>query len=219
MVQDGERCIFNVRGAPPHRLPLSDLTSFGERFALMNWRILQADPIEKTRFQYWPHWDPAETLSIWRTVKLTRGLLQHSKSSVRVQACRELIAIGFGQDECWEQLTEEERNELSKLDPHCCTAARIAAVRALNQQRGTDRLWRQATRREDRQLLTAMSIRHLRTEFCRFYKETDPGDQDNGCPADQLPPATHVTDDGDVPLAGTWPIKPKSANPDALKTR
>ena len=32
-----------------------------------------------------------------------------------------------------------------------------------------------------------------------------PADRDNGCPADQPPPATIVTEKGDVPLAGSWP--------------
>jgi hypothetical protein len=45
----------------------------------------------------------------------------------------------------------------------------------------------------------------MRAEFCKLYAREYPGDADNGCPADQPPPATIVTERGDVPLLGPWP--------------
>jgi hypothetical protein len=56
--------------------------------------------------------------------------------------------------------------------------------------------------RESRRMLTAVSNHQLRTEFCRLYAREYPGDLDTGCPADQPPPATIVTERGDVPLIG-----------------
>ena len=53
-------------------------------------------------------------------------------------------------------------------------------------------------------LLTTVN-RPLRREFCRLFTRRFPKDHDNGCPADQPPPATIVTQDGDVPLIGPWP--------------
>src|SRR5262249_95993 len=54
-------------------------------------------------------------------------------------------------------------------------------------------------------LYTTISNPALRREFCAKFLKLYPGDVDNGCPADRRPPATIVTQDGDVPLAGEWP--------------
>jgi hypothetical protein len=54
-------------------------------------------------------------------------------------------------------------------------------------------------------LLTAVNRPTLRREFSRLFAQRFPHDHDNGCPADQPPPATIVTQDGDVPLLGPWP--------------
>jgi hypothetical protein len=50
-----------------------------------------------------------------------------------------------------------------------------------------------------------MNNRKMRHEFCRLYALEYPGDNDTGCPADLPPPATIVTEKGDVPLSGSWP--------------
>jgi hypothetical protein len=55
-------------------------------------------------------------------------------------------------------------------------------------------------------LLTTINQSALRREFCRRFAQRFPNDHDNGCPADQPPPATIVTKDGDVPLIGAWPV-------------
>ncbi len=58
---------------------------------------------------------------------------------------------------------------------------------------------------DSRRLLTAVSDKKAHAEFCRLYEREYPGDHDDGCPADQPPPATIVTENGDVPLTGAWP--------------
>src|SRR5580700_5556658 len=69
-------------------------------------------------------------------------------------------------------------------------------------QLGTAWWWQRYTDPEGRRLLTAMNNRQMRAEFCRLYNLEYPGDKDTGCPADLPPPATIVTDQGDVPLNG-----------------
>jgi hypothetical protein len=58
---------------------------------------------------------------------------------------------------------------------------------------------------DERRLFTAVNDRRLRADFCRLYQKVYLGDSDNGCPADRPPPATIVTENGDVPLIGPWP--------------
>jgi hypothetical protein len=50
-----------------------------------------------------------------------------------------------------------------------------------------------------------MSNQRMRADFCKFFLKQFPNDHDNGCPADRPPPATIVTENGDVPLTGPWP--------------
>jgi hypothetical protein len=54
-------------------------------------------------------------------------------------------------------------------------------------------------------LSTSINSYALRREFCSQFHRRFPQDTDNGCPADRSPPATIVTEDGDVPLIGAWP--------------
>jgi hypothetical protein len=54
-------------------------------------------------------------------------------------------------------------------------------------------------------VFTTINNTSLRTHFCDLFSARFPGDTDNGCPANQPPPATIVTADGDVPLVGPWP--------------
>lgn len=54
-------------------------------------------------------------------------------------------------------------------------------------------------------LLTTINHPTLRREFCHLFAQRFPNDRDSGCPADQHPQATIVTEDGDLPLIGPWP--------------
>jgi hypothetical protein len=123
-----------------------------------------------------------------------------------VPACRELLLLGgWGQDECWELLSDEDRVHLHDSGYICCSAAEIANWRTKNQARGAAWLWQHYSNRESRRLLTAMNNREMRREFCRLYVLQYPGDNDIACPADLPAPATIVTENGDVPLVGAWP--------------
>jgi hypothetical protein len=53
--------------------------------------------------------------------------------------------------------------------------------------------------RDERRLLTTVSLPKARRDFCRLYLREYPGDTDNGCFSPD-PPATIVTEHGDVPL-------------------
>lgn len=165
----------------------------------MNWWIDQKD--ETARISDFYHNDPGGVLSEWRRVKLLRGMARHPSAKVRVQACRELLRFGtLGQDECWETLSEADKAHLSDGGSISFSEEQIAASRHKAREAGAMRLWRWYSDRESRRLLTAINDRHLRTEFCRYWADTYPGDLDNGCPADRPPPATIVTARGDVPL-------------------
>ncbi len=201
---DWERSIFPVTSGSHSRLPLDDSRPLWERIALMNWWIPRSDAKMQITFPSFHYNDPADTLSLWRTVKLKRGLVRHPSAGVRVPACRELVTLGWGQDECWELLSSEDRAHLRDGGSRCCTPAEVAKSRQQNHERGAAWWWRHPDR-ESRRLLTAMNHRQMRREFCRLYALEYPGDTDTGCPADQPPPATIVTDNGDVPLVGSWP--------------
>ncbi|MGC4050773.1 MAG: hypothetical protein QM757_15470 [Paludibaculum sp.] len=58
---------------------------------------------------------------------------------------------------------------------------------------------------DELRLCTTVNNRQLRTRFCRDFQRRFPLDRDNGCPANLPPPATIVTENGDVPLRGEWP--------------
>jgi len=71
--------------------------------------------------------DPGGVLSLWRTVKLERGLVHHAAAGVRVPACRELLLLtGWGQDECWEMLSDDDKNHLHDSGYFCCSATEVA---------------------------------------------------------------------------------------------
>jgi hypothetical protein len=206
VVRDWWRSIFPVTGGPHARLPLDDSRSLWERIALMNWWIEGRNEATRITYPYFRNNDPGGVLSRWRTVKLERGLVRHPSAGVRVPACRDLISLGgWGQDECWEMLSDSDRTHLSDGGYFCCSASEIADARRGTQERGASWWWTTYGDRESRRLLTAINNQQLRAEFCRLYTLEYPGDLDNGCPADQPPPATIVTQSGDVPLVGAWP--------------
>lgn len=205
LVQDWWRSIFPVTTGPHRRAPLDDTHPLWERIALMNFWFERANPAARFTYPQFRHSDPGSALSLWRTVKLQRGLLRHPSAAVRVAACRELRSWGgWGQDECWEMLSADDKTHLQDSGYFCCTATEVSNWRRKNQDRGAARLWQGAVA-EERRLLTAMNNRQLRAEFCRLFEREYPGDHDNGCPADRPPPATIVTENGDVPLLGPWP--------------
>ncbi len=201
---DWDRSIFPVSSGPHSRLPLDDSRPLWERIALMNWWFEGKNA--KLPFPDFGRNDPGGALSLWRTMKLRRGLLRHPSAGIRVSACRELLSMGgWGQDEYWEQLSDEEQANLRAGRYACCTALEIAKWRQQNQDRGAAWFWKRYSDREARRLHTTMNNSRLRREFCRLYELEYPGDQDTGCPADRPLPATIVTETGDVPLVGSWP--------------
>ncbi len=110
MVRDWRRSIYPVTSGPHPRLPLDDSHPLWERIALMNWWILRNDADARISYPYFGRNDPGGALSRWRVVKLECGLLRHPSASVRVLACRELLDLGgWGQDECWEILSDKDR--------------------------------------------------------------------------------------------------------------
>jgi hypothetical protein len=204
VVRDWLRSIFPVPGGPREKLPLDESHPFWERVALMNYRMtLDVGTEQVTSTYFTNNHDPGSALSRWRTLKLMRGLVRHPSPAIRVAACRRLLVTGYGQDECWESLTEAGRAQLSGSDAFCCAAESVVQRRRAA-ERDAESWWSNGGR-ESRRLLTAMSNRRLRAEFCRRWALEYPGDQDNGCPADAPPPATMVTERGDVPLTGAWP--------------
>lgn len=201
---DWERSIFPVTCGPHSHLPLDESRPLWERIALMNWWLPGHDGALRLPFPSLSYSDPAEALSFWRTIKLRRGLVRHPSPAVRGPACRELINLGWGQDECWELLSPAEQAKLRDSRHSCCTAEQVVAARERFAQRPAADWWRKADR-QARRIFTAVSNPSLRREFCRLYTLAYPGDTDTGCPADQPPPATIVTENGDVPLVGSWP--------------
>lgn len=205
VVHDGGRTIFPVTSGAHSRLPLDESSPLWERIALMNWWIERTDDAFRIKYPYFSYADPGQALGRWRTIKLERGLVRHPSSGVRVPACRELLMLGgWGQDECWETLSESDRSHLSDGGYKCCSATEITENRRQLTKHNGSWWWLGDTDRESRRLLTAVSNRKLRAEICLLYTHEYPGDQDTGCLADQ-PPATIVSERGDLPLIGAWP--------------
>jgi hypothetical protein len=144
----------------------------------------------------------------WGTVKLERGLVRHPSAAVRVPACRALLMLGgWGQDECWELLSDTDRAHLHDSGYRCCSASEIAATRLKTQAADPETLWNLPySDRESRRVLTTINNQRLRAEFCRVWERQYTDDRDNGCPSNQAPPATIVIEQGDVPLVGPWPL-------------
>ena len=205
VVRDWWRSIFRVTTGPHTRLPLNESTPLWERIALMNLSIEPSSEI--LRISKFHHLDPANVLGLWRLVKLERGLVRHPSPGVRVAACRELLLLfGWGQDECWDVLSIDDKAHIRDGGYTCCTPEEVAERRRLDRKSSAAMIWDwHRDDREVRRLLTTYNYQPIRMEICRLYAKEYPGDHDNGCPADQPPPATIVTDRGDVPLLGAWP--------------
>jgi hypothetical protein len=201
VVLDWKRCIFPIESGKHDRLPLDDSRSLWERIALL---------------QYWvqPGWspaflrdnsamDPGRTLGQWRRAKLLRGLLHHPDSRVRVAACDSLIRWGQAQDECrtppsayYNGLEPSEEWRWNRRWEN--TFSRNEWKPSLSRKNDPGAM-------DYLKLFTTINNRQLREEYCRLFLREFPNDHDNGCPADQPPPATIVTINGDVPLLGDWP--------------
>jgi hypothetical protein len=197
LVRDFWRSIFCIYSGKHDRLPLDDSHPFWERIGLLNWWLGEGhgqSPLYRR--------DPGNALGLWRTAKIARGLLRHPEREMRVLGCQTLVFMGRHQDECWEQLSPEDRAIWS--DHGIVSAERFVHSgddHAMDQ-------WDWAVAANDidmMRLLTTANYPRVRREFCRLFAQRFPNDHDNGCPADQPPPATIVTQDGDIPLIGPWP--------------
>jgi hypothetical protein len=203
VVRDWWRSIFPVTSGRHTRLPLDESRPLWERIALMNWWV-DNDPAAQISYPHFLRNDPGGALTIWRTTKLLRGLVRHPSSDVRMKACRELMQGGIGQDECWDDLSMAEKGRFHESGYICCSQESVAETRTRFEAWGA-KWWNIARDRDQRRLLTTVSNRRLRAEFCGMFEHEYPGDLDNGCPATNRPPATIVTEQGDVPLVGAWP--------------
>ncbi len=199
VIQDWARCIFPVESGRHDRLPGKDTMPFWERFALLEYWV---GPGARLRALH--PWTPAFVIDDWRMAKLMRGFLRYPDREVRVAACRWLTDHGRGQDECWDALTDAEKQKLFGPRPE----ERFASNRRGEAQ--TREYWAHYMRHlptsmSELRLLTTIRDPELRAWACQQFERQFPGDRDNGCPASAPPPATIVTAEGDVPLAGPWP--------------
>jgi hypothetical protein len=193
LTRDFWRSVFPVYSGRHDRLPLNDSRPFWERFALLQW---WGEPTRSPSFGRSTYIDPGLAFSIWRRVKVLRGLLRHPDSDVRIAACEDLMELGRAQDECWDDLPAEDRQQQDTWKQN----RKFETM--------TDMYWDWALQPLDMdqlRLFTTINNSQLRRKYCGKFRERFPNDIENGCPADQPPPATIVTQDGDVPLLGAWP--------------
>jgi hypothetical protein len=209
IVRDWLRSIYEVRSGYHARLPLDDTRPFWERYALMSYWIRPEQDRGLLNTIFWPS-DPAWALGDWRGVKLLRGLLRHPRRHVRLAAC---LAVPSDQDECvntfsraeWESVRDDGvlPREPYKWDANRERYSRDAFDRSLFGESLPPADLRYASMDRVR-IFTTINHPTLRREFCRKFMAKFPNDTDNGCPADKTPPATIVTENGDVPLLGNW---------------
>jgi hypothetical protein len=198
VVLDWLRCILPIYSGKHDRLPLDDSHPFWERLGLLNWWLSDGHSSGD-----WSRMDPGWALGMWRRAKLARGFVRHPERETRVFGCQVLLQMTRFQDECWEQLSSEDRATWSQHG--LISAERLLQTTEVDVRREWDRAI-SSNDRDMLRLLTTVNRPALRREFCRLFEERFPADHDNGCPADRPPPATIVTKDGDVPLIGAWPM-------------
>lgn len=206
--RDFWRSIYPIYSGRHDGLPLEDSHPFWERFSLLQWWI---QPDRSRAFGDVMYTDPGLVLGRWRLAKILRGLFRHSDKDVRLAACESLSHLGAAQDECWDELTPHERQSLNRF------SNAVPPEHSWSQNRNFERQardhWRSITARgkisaeekDEMRLDTAINNSQLRREFCTEFERQFPGDRENGCPADRVPPATIVTRNGDIPLVGAWP--------------
>lgn len=200
VVRDWYRSIFPIASGPHDRLPMDSHSSFWERYALMNYWYPSES--RETYLQSTGRNDPAGALSTWRTVRLLRGLLRHPSPRLRIEACRQLLSHP-GLDECYEELPQPLRSQLTQHGNLCCTPEHIAASRRRFAQQTPQYRWAIYNTREERRLLTTVRDRKLRLEFCRLWQSAYPNDEETGCTPSNPHPAAVVTEKGDVPIASS----------------
>ncbi|MEP7363348.1 MAG: hypothetical protein ABI972_08845 [Acidobacteriota bacterium] len=196
------RSIFPVQSGRHSRLPLDDSRPMSERIALLEY---WPGPDHDRSF---PPWNQRFSLPDfpWRDVKLLRGLLRNPEAAIRTQACVALVRLQLAQDECLSQIPREALNEGIIQSPE----EQIAANRRFEQRAQQDWQYNLDYPRPNGELgmlriFTTISNPTLRAHFCQEFTRHFPDDPDHGCPADHSPPATIVTEAGDVPLNGPWP--------------
>lgn len=208
VTRDFRRSIYPVYSGRHERLPLDETRPLWERFALLQW-WLRSD--YAPAFGYTNYADPGQVFGVWRTAKVLRGLLRHPDKHVRLIACEDLLHLSRAQDECWAALTQEDQNSLSRI--WNMVPAHDSWQQSRSFETRAHRRWEEIAGRsplttgdvDELRLFTTINNVALRQQFCRKFQERFPGDAENGCPADSPPPATIVTENGDVPLAGAWP--------------
>ena len=208
IVRDLLRSIFPVYSGRHDRLPLDDSRPFWERFALLQWWV---QPDRSGAFGADRYTDPGRVFGSWREAKVLRGLLRHPDIDVRLAACEALLHMSMAQDECWDSLAPTDRLKLNKF------WNAVPSQFSWNQNRAFEtyahRKWDQAVRGaklsfdvvNELRLFTTINNPTLRREFCEKFELRFPQHNENGCPPDRPPPATIVTQDGDVPITGEWP--------------
>lgn len=194
VVRDWWRSIYPIRSGKHDRFPLDNSSPAWERVALLQYWV---HPGWIPEFLSENHLDPGRALGAWRRVKILRGFLRYPDPRLREEACSQLTAMEQGQDQCsafykwapdgWIQNRRWE-NERAR-DSWGWWLSQKDKPGAMDQLK----------------LLTTVNNPTLREEFCRRFQHEFPNDHDNGCPANQPPPATIVTADGDLPLLGPWP--------------
>lgn len=196
VVRDWWRCIFRISSGAHTGLPLDGSRPFWERVSLLMWWV---QPGWDPGLGDLGRQDPGYALHRWREVKILRGLFQHPDHDLRLLACSTLLNYETGQDECWENLTPEEKVQLTRE----FESAR--ATKKLLESHSASELWDVylGSDKDRLRLLTTESNRRLRADFCRLFTLHFPDDRDNGCYAEQ-PPATIVTEHGDIPLTSPW---------------
>ena len=209
VVRDFYRSIYPIYSGSHNRLPGDGSVPFWERFALLQWWV---QPDYSRGFGAIAHTDPGAAFSRWRLAKVLRGLFRHPDLQVRLAACEDLLHMSAAQDECWNALPLADRQKLNRF--WNVVPAQTAWEQNRRFERDVDRMWKWALDSfgwsssyiDELRLFTTISNRELRQKFCRQFRERFPDDRDNGCPADQPPPASIVTQDGEVPLPGPWPM-------------
>ena len=205
VVRDWWRSIFPVGSGWHDRFPLDESRSVWERAALLQYWV---GPGYSAAFPTGSH---VSGLSPWRTAKLLRGLLRYPDPAVRLAACEELLLWGRSQDECFEQRAPEEKTRFGTYYNRAIPANEWTRNRLWEKNyalQDWERLRRSSdsAAMDDLKLFTTVNNYGLRRKFCGLYQTQFPQDRDNGCPANQPPPATIVTVEGDMPMIGSLPI-------------
>jgi len=208
VVRDWWRSIFPIGSGKHDRFPLDSSRTVWERAALLQFWVGSG---YRPAFPANNHLDPGRALGRWRLSKLLRGLLRHPDPRLRLAACETLLLWGRSQDECYDQLDPRRRTQRGEYWNGVVPADEWSGNRSWEKELAL-RDWESLLARktdagiiDEMKLFTTVNNRELRQKFCQLFQQEFPNDHDNGCPADQPPPATIVTEDGDIPLLGEWP--------------